>query len=444
MQYWKPEAENEFAGDMMPFWDGTRFHLFYLLDRDHHTEQGGLGGHQWAHAASQDLRQWEHFPLALPIGAPGSADQHGICTGSIFEYSGVYHAFYATRVKAEGGTVSEMGCRAESRDLIRFEKSADNPLFGAPSGYDPGAFRDPFVFQDAETGLFHLLVTASRDGRGVLAHLTSSDLKHWQLQEPFLVGRDEHPPECPEIFQWNGWWYLVYSHNAQMEYKVCRSPLGPWQDLPYKTLEPPTLRVPRTAAFTGNRRLEVGFLPWRENSRDDGNYVYAGTVVFRELAQDPDGTLSTCFVPEMMPPAEPAIVRQSTGGLLTDVPTDCTLSCRLVPNNGAAEYGLLLRASEQLKSGYRLCFLPAEGRVTLTGWPKPAGEQLAALANVENLDQPIDLVICLRGSIIDVSLNGRWTLVERGFDHRGTRLEMFGVGGPVEVSVGRHASSEVI
>ncbi len=437
MQYWKPEAENEFAGDMMPFWDGTRFHLFYLLDRDHHAEQGGLGGHQWAHAASADLVQWEHFPLAVPIGAPGSADGNGICTGSLFEQNGVFHAFYATRVKAEGGAVSERFCRAVSRDLVHFEKSADNPQFGAPPGYDPGAFRDPFVFQDGD-GTFHLLVTASRDNYGVLAHYTSPDLDNWQLQEPFLVGRDWHAPECSEVFEWNGWWYLVYSHDAQMEYKVCRSPLGPWQVLDYKTIEPPTLRVPRAAAFTGNRRLAVGFLAWREDGRDSKNYVYAGSAVFRELGQDPDGTLFTRFVPELMPSAEPPTVRQSSGGRATDVPANCTLACRLAPAAGAAEYGLLLRANDVLTAGYRLGFFPAERRVTLKAWPSPGGEHFAQLLDVDGLSEAADLVICLQDSVLDVSLNGRWTLLERGFDLQGTTLGVFGVAEPVEVSIQRH------
>lgn len=74
MQYGKPPHKDEFAGDMMPFWDGERFHLFYLLDRQHHAAQGGLGGHQWAHAATLDLKQWQHYPLALPIGEPGTVD----------------------------------------------------------------------------------------------------------------------------------------------------------------------------------------------------------------------------------------------------------------------------------------------------------------------------------------------------------------------------------
>ena len=71
MQYWKPEAADEFAGDMMPYWDGHRFHLFYLLDRGHHAEQDGLGGHQWAHASTSDLVNWEHHPLARPHRGAG-------------------------------------------------------------------------------------------------------------------------------------------------------------------------------------------------------------------------------------------------------------------------------------------------------------------------------------------------------------------------------------
>ncbi len=390
----------------MPYWDGQTFHLFYLLDRDHHAEQGGLGGHQWAHASTTDLVQWTHHPLALPVGLPGSVDQHGICTGSIFAHEGVYHAFYATRVRAEDGSVSEIVCRAISKDLIHFDKSPDNPQFSAPPGYDPGNLRDPFVFRHAETETFHMLVTASRGGLGVLAHFTSENLDDWTVQEPFLVGRDRHSPECPEHFFWNGWWYLVTSHDGQLEYRISRGPLGPWQAARRETIEPSTLKVPRTAEFTGGQRIAVGFLPWREGSRDSGDFVYAGNVVFREVLQDADGTLSTRFVPEMVP----------AGG---------TLTCRLVPNGGLGEFGLLLRANPAEESGYRLCFLPAEERVTLQSWPAQPGIAPIVLTEVEGLNAPLELTVCLQDSIIDVCLNGQRTLIERGFDHSGTQVSFF-------------------
>ena len=410
MQYWKPDAADEFAGDMMPYWDGETFHLFYLLDRDHHAQQGGLGGHQWAHASTNDLIHWQHHPLALPIGAPGSVDQHGICTGSIFKHEGLYHAFYATRLKAEDGSVSEVVCRAISRDLIHFEKSSYNPLFAAPPGYDASNLRDPFVFQEAETGTFHMLVTASKSGRGVLARFTSDDLNDWTVQEPFLIGRDGHSPECPEHFFWNGWWYLIYSHEGQLEYRISRGQSGPWESATRETIEPSTLKVPRTAEFTGGRRIAVGFLPWREGGRDSGDFVYAGNVVFREVLQDADGTLSTRFVPEMV----------LAGGAFT---------CRIIPQGGPGEFGLLLRADPAEKSGYRLCFLPAEGRVTLQSWPALPGISPIVLTEVEGLDTPLELRICLQDSIIDICINGRRTLIERGFDHHGTTVGFFATEG---------------
>ena len=457
MQYWKPDSGDEFAGDMMPYWDGKRFHLFYLLDRSHHAEQGGLGGHQWAHASTSDLVEWEHHPLAVPIGEPGSVDQHGICTGSIFEQDGVYHAFYATRLKRPDGSVYEALCRAVSRDLIHFDKSPDNPMFGAPPGLDPRNHRDPFVFLYPETGPFHMLVTASGEAgasagdgleRGVLAHYTSDDMDQWHYEGPFLALDKDPTPECPEHFFWNGWWYLVFSQWAEMQYRISRHPLGPWEKARRVTIEGENLAVPRTASFTGGRRLAVGFLRWRQNSRDDGEYVYAGNTVFRELLQDPDGTLTTRFVPEMMPRTGPPIpwrrqderaegVREDNGVIyldapegvamarLSDTPADGILSCRITPQAGTTEYGLLLRADAQMETGYRLSFFPLEKRVTLQRSSETNPRPRAAVYDVEGLDQSTHVVVCLKDSLIDVCVNDRHTLIERCFDHRGMNLGLF-------------------
>ena len=445
MQYWKPDAENEFAGDMMPYWDGQQFHLFYLLDRGHHAEQAGLGGHQWAHASTPDLVNWEHHPLAVPIGAPGSTDQHGICAGSIFEHEGVYHAFYATRIKRPDGSVFEALCRAAGTDLIHFNKSPDNPLFGASAGLDPRNHRDPFVFRRPDTGTFHLLVTSTRERipdegeGGVLAHYVSDDLDHWEARAPFLPLDRDPSPECPEHFFWNGWWYLVYSQGGQMQYQVSRDPLGPWHRVGTGTIEGPNLTVPRTALYKDGRRLAVGFLPWREDSRDDKGYVYAGNVVFRELFADADGGLATRFVPEMMPPTGPAVTAPTVllqavapAVVVMETPTDAVLSCRLMPGAGASEYGLLLRADEGLTSSYRLCFTPGESRMTLRGWPE-AGQLRAEVNGLEGLGCGVEIVVCLQGSVLDVCVNGRRTAVERGFDRVGAHLGLFATGGSVRL-----------
>lgn len=100
----------------MPFFHESVFHLFYLLDENHHQGKNGLGGHQWAHATSADLVQWEHHPLALGI----DQDWEGsICTGSVFYHNQTYYAFYATRTLDR----SEHLSLALSSDGVVFEKT---------------------------------------------------------------------------------------------------------------------------------------------------------------------------------------------------------------------------------------------------------------------------------------------------------------------------------
>lgn len=463
MQYWKPDAEDEFAGDMMPYWDGARFHLFYLLDRNHHAEFGGLGGHHWAHVSTVDLTHWEHHPFAIPRGAAGTYDQNGICTGSLCEQGGTYHAFYASRIRREDGSVYEAVSRADSPDLLHFARSPRNPLFAAPPELDFWNHRDPFVFRHPETGEFHMLVTASRVAgvpgdspeRGCLAHYTSPNLAAWEYRGPFL-GLDADPaPECPEHFFWNGWWYLLYSQHQQMRYWVSRDPLGPWQRRGHGTIEGPNLTVPRTAAFTDGRRLAAGFLPERAQAQDSAGYVYAGNVVFRELLQDEDGTLRTRFVSEMMPPTGPPIawrlrdmpsgVQQSDNGLtlsaaqalttacIPDVPVNSTLRLRFQSGEGVGEYGLLLRAATDLSTGYRLSFVPRDRRIRLRRWPEDGSRLRAEIADIDGLEEGADVTLCLSGSILDICVNGRRTMVERTFDFAGTTLGVFARAGTVRV-----------
>ncbi len=441
MQYWKPGGEDSFAGDMMPYWDGRRFHLFYLLDHGHHTMNGGLGGHVWAHTSSEDLRTWEHHPVAVPTGPPGSCDQYSICTGSVFEHEGVYHAFYATRPRAEDGTATEVVCRAAGRDLIRFDKSPDNPLLAAGQDMDPRSFRDPFVFRHPAAGSFHMLVTTARAPEaqgegGALAHYTSDDLEHWQAAGAFLQLDADPTPECPEHFFWNGWWYLIYSQWATMQYRVSRDPLGPWRRVGSGTIEPgPNLSVPRTASFTDGRRLAAGFLPWRRDGRDDGDFIYAGNAVFRELVQEEDGSLRTRFVPEMMPATGPSLdvprqlpLEAQEGQevrYIPHVPADAVITLTLTPQGGTDEFGLLLRSEETSGGEYRLGFNAHERRMTLAR---------TTLHDLEDMAGPVRVVICMTGSVIDVCINGRHTLVERCFEVRGTRLGLFVQNGAVGIS----------
>lgn len=93
MQYYTPDVPR-FVGDCMPFYHDGVFHLYYLLDENHHRTRGGLEVHQWAHASSADQREWRHHPLAIPVEEEWEGS---ICTGSVFHHQGDFHAFYPTR-----------------------------------------------------------------------------------------------------------------------------------------------------------------------------------------------------------------------------------------------------------------------------------------------------------------------------------------------------------
>jgi hypothetical protein len=421
----------------MPFAHNGTFHLFYLLDEGHHKGLGGLGGHQWAHASSRDLIHWQHHPLALAI----DADWEGsICTGALFHHDDTYHAFYATRMR---DWTQHLG-HAVSRDGIHFEKTTPNPFAAPPPGYSPVDYRDPFVFQ-GEDGCFHMLVTSRitdyplHDRGGCLLHLTSPELWDWQVVGPLLIpGADTGGagvPECPDLFAWNGWYYLLYGLRLQTHYRMARHPLGPWLRPAVDVLDTRFCAVMKTAPFGDNRRIGVGWAGTREGEQDSGRMLWGGNAVFRELIQRADGTLGTHFVLEMTPgKGDPVPLTMSalTAGCQGDgrqidfdspqtlavvavdgAPAACRIRCRVEPGRGAVRFGLGLRGRGDFAEKYDLSFYPALRTVTL------ADEQIEG---VLGLDEPFTLEVILQEDIIDVCIGGARTVINRLPELQGDRL----------------------
>lgn len=453
MQYFKPGSVTEFVGDCMPFFHERTFHLYYLLDENHHRARNGYGGHQWAHAASDDLMHWRQYPLAVPVGDEGEYDYLSICTGSTFYHDGVYYAFYATRRLAEDGTCSEHLCRALSHDGIHFTKDPANPIASPGGWYDTRNFRDPVVFRDDATGLFHMLVTACvrtpemPDRAGCLAHLVSSDLETWQQQPPFIDGLPGRAgfsiaPECADYFRWNDWYYLVYSDPPHAtSYRMSRHVLGPWHAPVNDTFDTPMARVFKTAAFTGNRRLAVAFLASLANDRDDGRWEYAGNAVFRELVQHPDGSLGMKWPAEMVPPSGPPI-DITTGAMLvsksqaaqvvaTDLPANVHISLMIRPGIDISYFGLRLCGAVDGRSGHQLIFAPRERTVRILSLDNPRTLSHRAITNVTGLDAPFTVDILITGGIVDICVDNRHCLCTRLPELRMDTMVVFNENGDV-------------
>jgi hypothetical protein len=426
LQYYKPDGDRN-VGDCMPFFHDGVFRLFYLLDEGHHKALGGLGGHQWCQAQSTDLVHWEHLPMALPITA---AWEGSICTGSVLFHEGTYYAYYATR---KPDFTQHLGL-AVSEDGIRFRKTDPNPF----------AFRD-------EDGRFHLLVSASLETYavpergGCLAHLVSSDLSNWEVQQPFLMPGLHNVPECADHFFWRGWYYLIFSNDGIARYRMSRNAFGPWEKPVQDVLDGPASRVMKTAPFHGDRRIGVAWIGCRRDGEDKGSFLFGGSVLFRELVQESDGSLGTAFPPEMTPTGracvcapvavvgdvavgERRVLLGNPEGLAaarcSELPRDVRLTMRVVPRTATGSFGLRLCVGDTFESGYELVFSPGDRTVRL------AGQTLAA---VDGLDAEFSLEVVLAGELVDVCVAGKRTVVDRWPQRRGRALVLFGQNASVEV-----------
>lgn len=416
-EFWKPRG-NLAVGDCMPFFDGQRWHLYYLVDRHAHRSKWGLGAHQWAHVSTSDLANWEHHPMAVPIT---DAREGSICTGSVFLREGEYRAYYA--VRAIDGSPAPLSV-AVSRDGAHFTKSEWTQTLTPP--YTGASARDPHVFQDPRDGKFHMLVTTSLANetsvnRGCLAHLVSADLRSWEQRPPFFIPGLPGEPECAEWFEWNGWYYLVFSNGGIARYRMSREPLGPWTAPAVDAFDGHQCIVMKSAPFRGGRRIGAAFLP-----RTGGGY--AGNVVFRELVQQADGTLATRFVSELMPKlGEPVLLKTNAAGspaTFAGLPRNLHLTVQLRASTGTKSFGLGLRAGEERKAPTELRFLPARRRVEVVNG--------AALNAVDGLTASLRLELYLQDDMLDVCLNGHRTLSSRVTDGAGAGLHFLSEGGALQ------------
>ncbi|MEN0052861.1 MAG: hypothetical protein AAGC65_04295 [Mucilaginibacter sp.] len=444
IQYFKPKG-NLFVGDCIPFSKDGVYYYYWLLDSAHHKSLNGLGGHQWALSKSSDLKTWQQFPLVLKIDEPW---EKSICTGSVVFYKGKYYAFYATRLLNDG-KVNEQLSYAISKDGVNFEKQKPNPFYTSAPGYSKRDFRDPKVFVDEKTGEFHLFVSSwqenpvMKNNGGALVHLSSKDLKTWTVHEPILTGQPS-TPECPDYFFWKGWYYLVYSDNSNTSYVKSRKPYGPWEAPRYQALNEDWSNVVKTAEFKNGRRIAAAWVPNRFESKDHNGEIFGGNSLFREVGQEPDGTLTTRFPEEMIPetsgaqnikivndlqstsPDNHSISINSPGGVgsahVEDVPANCRITLEIEPIGLNEEFGLYLKSGARAEGGYRLNFSAANKTVKLGN---------TTIEGVDGLNKPIKVDIVIKDGIIDVDVDHRRTIVNRTYEQNGSFVWFYAKHGQV-------------
>jgi beta-fructofuranosidase len=186
------------------FWladTGTEFHLFYLfapktlIDPELRHRNARIG-----HATSSDLHNWEDDGEVIGPGPAGSFDSTATWTGSVVHGDdGQWRMFYTGAVFSaadSAANVESIGV-AVSADLSSWAKDPDLILRADPwwyeilgdSAWPEEAWRDPWVFRSASDDEWRMLITARSmtgelNGRGVVGHARSADLKEWEILPP--------------------------------------------------------------------------------------------------------------------------------------------------------------------------------------------------------------------------------------------------------------------
>ncbi|MFV0284976.1 MAG: GH32 C-terminal domain-containing protein [Demequina sp.] len=455
--------QEAWVGDVIPWVEDDVFHLFYL----HETRRTPALGMPWRRLTSDSLTSFSEGAPGIEFGGP-EADDFNIYTGSIvLDAEGTHHAFYTGQNplrRGPDGRPLQLVMHASSRDGMETWERHPEHTFGATEGYETGDWRDPFVLWDAEAGHWRMLITARHSTgperrRGVIAQCISHDLATWEPAEAFWNPQRYVAHECPEIFQWGDWWYLVYSEFSDgfvTRYRMARSLEGPWIAPEFDSLDGRAYYAAKSVARAG-RRYFFGWIASREGNRDDGPWQWAGTLHVLEAHQRANGTLA-------FHPTDEARAEYDAGtslwraGTVVSAPDGYTatmaahepgasarLRFRLDIAPDCREVGVLIRASADGDEAYVIRLEPQRGRMVFDRWPRrvTGGEQWQISGDVPHLvelERPCrlepgvhELEVILEGDMCVATVDNATVLSTRIYDRPEGLVGVFASDGTVTI-----------
>lgn len=279
MLHFKPRDHP--LGDVHPFFHQGECFLYYLKP----------GKYESMLARSKDWLRWTETPLTHNEVKPADWMSPYFVLGVFHDPAArVFRSFYGHE---QGRMVSSV-----SDDLLHWA-CAPKEFHVPASGYYQRR-RDPFIFWIPEMKHYGCVMTTWMKGRpketcGAVSLATSPDLLHWKDHGPILDPGIIGEPECPQMFQLAGRWYLLASIYAravgQPVYWSSTSPLGPWKNEPDGVLDGKDLCAAQIA-LNGETPVLFGWIPL--TPAQPGKQPWGGHLALpREVHALPNGRLGT-------------------------------------------------------------------------------------------------------------------------------------------------------
>ena len=459
------------AADFIPFYDNGRYHLFFLLDWRGKAAHGE--GTPWYQISTTDFVHFEEHGEILPRGTKDDQDLY-VYTGSVTRGEGKYHIFYTghnpyfrSQGKHEQGVM-----HAVSDDLMKWTKVPEDTFYAPKDLFEPHDWRDPFVFWNAEAGEYWMLLAARVKAgpsrrRGCTALCASKDLRQWEVRKPFWSPGLYFTHECPDLFKWGEWWYLVFSEFTDLvrtRYRMSRSLSGPWLTPESDYFDARAFYAAKTAS-DGKRRFLFGWDPTRADRKDYQRWDWGGNLIVHQLQQQRDGSISVTLPPTVdaaWKDERPVLFTAYLGDVTVDhagvsingphsfacaaadtMPKQCRLETQIQFEPGTRGFGIMLRTSDDLESSYYVRFEPLQQRLVFDSWPRGSGPEhpitSADGGHMPGLDRwlaldpakPIDVKVIVDGTIAVIYAGGTIAMSTRMYDLPSGRWGFFvdqGVG----------------
>lgn len=459
--FYRPD--NAVAGDVIPFYDQGMYKPFYL--RNFRFNRSAQNRDGWVMLQTADHVHFKEHDTGIGGG-----------TGSVIKVDGVYHMFYCTfRQQPDRNFINH----AVSTDLKTWTPLDDEAFCSDNRIYAPVHWRDPFVFWAEEEKLWWMIFAAQKNGptsrRGCVGLCKSTDLKTWRIAQPLYAPMNAQCAfECPDLFEWNGWYYLLYSSYAdrfQTLYRMSRSLNGPWLKPEIDTFDTRAFYAAKTV-FDGKRRLIYGWNPTRQENdhrfnpqsypgMDCNEWDWGGSLIVHELTQDPDGTLNVNPLDTVQntvdKPIAPAF-QPLTGSwdlkgesaainapysyaslLMNQIPPVCRLEMDVTYDGDPTRFGIALEVDEGFDKGYYLIIDPFRQRVeyrTPVRMSEFGGQCFPYEVEMERplpmqSGKTMHITLLIEQSIVEAYFDNRIALGTRKFDLKDRRLGLFAENGTV-------------
>ncbi len=340
--FYFPHGFNTFVGDVMTFFYNGTYHLMYLFDRRHHGSRNACGAHYICHMTSDNLVDWYEQTPITEITEPWQT----FGTGTMLFNNGKYYMTYGLHTERYLGDVNKIEPMFDNnkQEFIPlsynevYERGglptgasysvSDNGIDFIPSNILFHAARNPSAYLN-ENG--EIDVYCGYGGEGVF---TSGG-----FEKPFKVSKNNfefvknsvmhNTSECPALFSWNGYKYLIVGFTGYF-----RTDKPSSEDFVDASLLGENiydgLSVPMVANFNDNRRIIAGWVR--------SPHGWGGVLMQRELIQETGGKLGMKWIPELAPTLKAE--NQISGNQLKKY-TSYYMEFNVAPNN-ANKFGVSL------------------------------------------------------------------------------------------------------